>query len=89
MGRFSCIRTAPISIPEASHSISKALLKSGKDSNGAKINFDFNKLAFSYYSPHLNPMDFLMTSVIGEAIILKSKYVIDTSQIVKTFNFCY
>jgi hypothetical protein len=37
----------------------------------------------------LNPMDFLMTSVIEEAIILKSKYVIDTSQIVKTFNFCY
>jgi hypothetical protein len=59
MGHFSCIRTAPISILEASHSISKALLKSGKDSNGAKINFDFNKLAFSYYSPPLEPYGFL------------------------------
>jgi hypothetical protein len=46
MGHFSCIKTAPILIPEASHSISKALLKSGKDSKGAEINFDFNKLHF-------------------------------------------
>jgi hypothetical protein len=73
MGHFSCIRTAPIHIPKASHSISKALLKSGKDSNGAEINFDFNMLnALSYSSPHLNPTNFLMISIIGEAIVLKS-----------------
>jgi hypothetical protein len=34
MGCFYCIKTAPIPIPEASHSISKALLKLGKDSEG-------------------------------------------------------
>jgi hypothetical protein len=44
MGHFSCIKMAPTPIPEASHSISKALLKSGKDSKGVEINFDFNKL---------------------------------------------
>jgi hypothetical protein len=43
MGRFSCIKAAQIPIPEDSHSISKASLKSGKDSKGAEINFDFNK----------------------------------------------
>jgi len=73
MGRFSCIRTAPIPIPEASYSISKALLKSGEESNGAEINLDFNKLnAFSYSSPHLNPTNFLMILVNRKAIVLKS-----------------
>ena len=73
MDCFSCIRTTPIPIPKASHSISKALLKSGKDSKGAEINFDFNKLkAFSYSSPHLKPTTFLIISVNREAIILKS-----------------
>ena len=73
MGHFSCIRIAPIPIPEASHSISKALLKLGNESNGAEINFDFNKLnVLSYSSPHLNPADFLMILVNGEAIVLKS-----------------
>jgi hypothetical protein len=66
MGRFSSIRTAPIHIPEASHVISKALLKSGKDNKCAKINFDFNKLnAFSCSSPYLNPTNFLIISVNG------------------------
>jgi hypothetical protein len=47
MGRFSCIRTTLIPIPEASHSISKVFI------NSAEINFDFNKLnALSYSSPH-------------------------------------
>jgi U3 small nucleolar RNA-associated protein 14 len=73
MSRFFSIITAQIPIPEASHSISKALLKSGKDTSGAEINFDFNKLnALSCSSPHLNPTDFLMISVNGEAIVLKS-----------------
>jgi hypothetical protein len=73
MNRFSYIRIAPLPIPKASHSISKVLLKSGKDSNGVEINFDFNKLkALSRSSPHLNPTDFLMISVNGEAIVLKS-----------------
>jgi len=73
MGHFSCIRTAPILIPKASHSISKAILKSGKDNKSAKINFDFNKLnAFSCFSPHLNPIDFLIISVNNEANVLKS-----------------
>jgi hypothetical protein len=35
MDHFSYIRTTIIPTLEASHSISKALLKSGKDSNGA------------------------------------------------------
>ena len=73
MGHFSCIKMATISISEASHSISKALLKSGKDSKGADINFDFNMLkAFSYSSPHLKPTIFFTISVNREAIILKS-----------------
>ena len=73
MGCFSYIRTTPIPIPEASYSISKALLKSGEDSNGAEINFDFNKLnAFSCSSPHLNPTNFLLILVNREAIVLKS-----------------
>jgi len=72
MGYFSCIRTTLIPIPEATHSISKALFKSGKDNNGAEINFDFNKLnALSCSSPYLNPMDFLMISVNREVIELK------------------
>jgi hypothetical protein len=73
MSRFSCIKTAPIPIHEASHLISKALLKLGKDSEGTEINFDFNKLkAFSCSSPHLKPTAFLTISVNGEAIVLKS-----------------
>jgi len=73
MGRSFCIKTALIPILEASHSISKVLLKSGKDSNGAEINFDFNKLKIlSCSSPYLNLMDFLMISVNGDAIILES-----------------
>jgi hypothetical protein len=73
MGRFSCIRTMSIPIPEASHLISKALLKSGKDNKGAEINFDFNKLnVFSCFSLHLNPTDFLIISVNGETNVLKS-----------------
>jgi len=73
MGHFSCIKTAPIHIPEASHSISKALLKSGADSKGVEINFDFNKLkAFSCSSPHLKLTAFLTIPVNGEAIVLKS-----------------
>ena len=62
-----------IPIPKASHSISKALVKSGKDNKGVKINFDFNKLkAFSCSSLHLNPTDFLIISVNGETNVLKS-----------------
>jgi hypothetical protein len=73
MDNFSCIRIPPIPIIEASHSISKALLKLGKDSNSAEIHFNFNKLkALSCSSPHLNPTDFLMILVNGEAIVLKS-----------------
>ena len=73
MGHFSSIRIASIPISEASHSISKVLLKSGKDSKCVKINFFFNKLkAFSCSSPHLKSMTFLTISINEEATILKS-----------------
>ena len=60
-------------IPDASHSTSKALVKSGKDKTGAEQSLSFNKLkAFSCSSFHLNPIDFLTISVKGAAIVLKS-----------------
>jgi hypothetical protein len=43
MGHFSCIKIAPILIPEASDLISKVFAKSGKASNEVKINLSFNK----------------------------------------------
>jgi len=38
MDRLSCIKKAPIPIPEKSHSISKVLLKSGNANTGVEHN---------------------------------------------------
>jgi len=88
MGRFSCIRTTLIPILEASHSISKVLLKSGKDSNSVEINFDFNKLNALFYS---SPHDFLndFSQLRGYHTKVFNKPPIETSQTVKTSNFCF
>jgi len=92
MGHFSCIRIAPIPIPKASHSISKALLKSGKDSKGAEVNFDFNKLkTFSCSSSHLKTHDFLnnFSQWRGYRTKVFNKSPIKTSQTMKTTNICW
>jgi hypothetical protein len=73
MGLLSCINTAPIPIPDASHSTSKALLKSDKAKTGAEHSLSFNKLKALFCSSfHLNPTDFFTISVKGAAIVLKS-----------------
>ena len=67
------INTAPIPIPDASHSTSKALVKSGKAKKGVEQSLSFNKLkALSCSSFHLNPIDLFTISVKGAAIVPKS-----------------
>jgi hypothetical protein len=73
MGLLSCINTALIPIPDASHSTLKDLIKSGKAKTGAKQSLSFNNLkALSCSSFHLNPTDFFTISVKGAAIVIKS-----------------
>jgi len=73
MGLLSCINTAPIPIPDASYSTSKALVKSGKAKTNAEQSLYFNKLkVLSCSSFYLNPTDFFRILVKGAAIVLKS-----------------
>jgi hypothetical protein len=73
IGLRSCSKTTPILIPDASHSISNAFVKSGKAKTGAEHIFSFKRTKANYCSfPHLNPTDFLTTSFKGAAIVLKS-----------------
>jgi hypothetical protein len=59
MGLQSCINTAPIPISDASHSISKAFVKSSKDKTCAEHNLSLNKLNVDFCSlPHLKPTEF-------------------------------
>ena len=61
-----------IPTPEASHSISKALSKLGKQSKGALVSLSFNKLkVFLCISVHLNTIFFLTSSFKGAASELK------------------
>jgi hypothetical protein len=73
MGLLSCINTTSIPIAEASHSTSKAFVKSGKAKISIEQSLTFNKLKIlSCSSFHLNPTDFFTISVISVAIVLKS-----------------
>jgi len=72
MGLLSYIQPL-IHIPEASHSTSKALVKSCKVKKDVEQSLSFIKLkALSYSSFHLNPTDFLTISVKDVARVLKS-----------------
>ncbi|KAK9007095.1 hypothetical protein V6N11_050928 [Hibiscus sabdariffa] len=60
-------------IPEASHSSSNVLVKSGKRKIGAEHNLSFKaKKASSCATPHVKPTEFLIISVKGAAIVEKS-----------------
>jgi len=74
MGLRSYINTTHILIPEASHSILNAFVKSGKVKTGAEYIFSFKLAKANSYPPppHLNPIDFLTTSFNGACNVLKS-----------------
>ena len=58
---------------EASHSISKVLVKLGSDKMGALVNLSFNvSKAFACSWPHLNTTSFFTISLKGETIVLNS-----------------
>ena len=68
--------------PEASHSISKALEKSGKAKIGADVNFSFKLLkAFSCSLPQLKMIFFLTSSFKGGGYSAKisNKPTVETS----------
>jgi hypothetical protein len=67
------INTVPVLIHEASHSISKAFIKSSKAKTGSEQTLSFNKLiTLSCSSIYLNSTYFLSILVKDGAIILKS-----------------
>jgi hypothetical protein len=73
MTRFSCIRTQPRLVPEASQKTSNGLELSGYTSTGAVVRCCLNVWkAFSQSSLHKNLTPFFDSSVIGLAILEKS-----------------
>ena len=73
MRLLSCIKIAPIHILDASHSISKVLVKSGKSKTSTKHKLSFNNLKASLCSlHHLKPIEFFTILVNGVARVFKS-----------------
>ena len=73
MGLPSCMSTPPIPIPEASHSTSNGLVKSGSTSSVAVVSLSLRFWKdYSCLGPHMKAMPFLVSSVKREAMVLIS-----------------